>query len=110
MVSSYDYDGLGNRTSQTVGGTTTEYVLDVAGGLPEVIVATMGGSSIYYVQVQRQVLAQYEASVWAHVLSEVSLPVAVEAHVTDYKLVPNSVVYYSGNQPGRENETHGRSD
>jgi YD repeat-containing protein len=39
-VSSFEYDGSGNRTAQTVGGVTTEYGLDVGGGLPEVIVAT----------------------------------------------------------------------
>jgi len=70
VVSSYDYDGLGNRVAQTVGGVTTEYVLDVGSGLPEVIVATTGGSSIYYVQVQGQVLAQNEASTWAYVLPD----------------------------------------
>jgi YD repeat-containing protein len=44
VVSSFEYDGSGNRTAQTVGGVTTEYVLDVRGGLPEVIVATTGGA------------------------------------------------------------------
>jgi YD repeat-containing protein len=61
VVSSFEYDGSGDRTAQTGGGVTMEYVLDVAGGLPEVIVATTGGSSTYYVQVQGQILAQYEA-------------------------------------------------
>jgi YD repeat-containing protein len=63
VVSSFEYDGLsapvaqaqvGNRTAQTVGVVTTEYVLDgsagltagVAGGLPEVIVATTGGAIV----------------------------------------------------------------
>jgi YD repeat-containing protein len=45
VASSFEYDGSGNRTTQTVGGVTTEYVLDVAGGLPEVIVATTGGAT-----------------------------------------------------------------
>jgi hypothetical protein len=44
VVSAYEYDGLSNRVAQTVDGVTTEYVLDVAGGLPEVIVATTGGA------------------------------------------------------------------
>jgi YD repeat-containing protein len=34
VVSSFTYNGLGQRTSQPVDGATTEYVLDVAGGLP----------------------------------------------------------------------------
>jgi YD repeat-containing protein len=78
VVSNYEYDGLGQRTSQTVGGVTTEYVLDtsaglsasVAGGpstalrtgLPEVIVATSGGASTYYVQVEGQILVRQNPS------------------------------------------------
>jgi YD repeat-containing protein len=56
VASSFEYDGSGNRTAQTMDEVTTEYVLDVAGGLPEVIVATTGGASTRYVQVQGQVL------------------------------------------------------
>jgi YD repeat-containing protein len=66
VVSTYAYNGLGQRTSQTVGGTTTEYALDVAGGLPEVIVATTGGASTYYVQVSGQILAQHGSGAWAY--------------------------------------------
>jgi YD repeat-containing protein len=43
LTTTFEYDGLGNRMAQTVDGVTTEYVLDVAGGLPEVIVATSSG-------------------------------------------------------------------
>jgi hypothetical protein len=42
--SNLGYSAAGNRTAQRVGGVTTEYVLDVGGGLPEVIVATTGGA------------------------------------------------------------------
>jgi RHS repeat-associated protein len=70
VVSTYAYDGLGQRTSQTVGGVTTEYVLDVAGGLPEVIVATTGGASTYYVQIQGQILAQHGSGAWAYALPD----------------------------------------
>jgi RHS repeat-associated protein len=70
VASSFEYDGLSNRTSQAVDGVTTEYVLDVAGGLPEVIVATTGGASTQYVQVQGQILAQYESGAWAYVLPD----------------------------------------
>jgi hypothetical protein len=66
---------LGNRVAQTVDGVETRYVLDtsaglsagVAGGLPEVIVATTDGASTYYVQVQGQVLAQQDSGTWAYV-------------------------------------------
>ncbi len=70
LTTTFEHDGLGNRTAQTVGGVTTEYVLDVAGGLPEVIVATTGGASTYYIQVQGQVLAQQKAGAWAYVLPD----------------------------------------
>jgi YD repeat-containing protein len=78
VVSSFEYDGSGNRTAQTVGGVTTEYVLDVAGGpsaalrasLPEVIVATTGGASAQYAQVQGQILAEYEAGAWEYILPD----------------------------------------
>jgi YD repeat-containing protein len=43
LTTTFEYDGLGNRMAQTVDGVTTEYALDVAGGLPEVIVVTTGG-------------------------------------------------------------------
>ncbi len=33
VVGSFAYNGLGQRTSQTVGGVTTEYVLDTSAGL-----------------------------------------------------------------------------
>jgi RHS repeat-associated protein len=70
VASSFEYDGSGNRTAQTVGGVTTEYVLDVTGGLPEVIVATTGGASTRYVQVQDQILAEYDSGAWTHILPD----------------------------------------
>jgi RHS repeat-associated protein len=70
LTTTFEYDGLGNRMAQTVDGVTTEYVLDVAGGLPEVIVATTGGASTRYVQVQGQVLAQQDSGVWTYVLPD----------------------------------------
>jgi hypothetical protein len=42
----------------------------VAGGLPEVIVATTGGAGTYYVQIQGQILAQYQAGAWVYVLPD----------------------------------------
>ncbi|MEJ2559558.1 MAG: RHS repeat-associated core domain-containing protein [Anaerolineae bacterium] len=70
LTTTFEYDGLGNRVAQTVDGVTTEYVLDVAGGLPEVIVATTGGASTRYVQVQGQILAQYESGAWVYILPD----------------------------------------
>jgi YD repeat-containing protein len=70
LTTTFQYDGLGNRVAQTVDGTTTTYVLDVAGGLPEVIVATTDGTSTYYVQVQGQILGQQGSGVWVYVLPD----------------------------------------
>lgn len=78
LTVSFEYDGLGNRVAQTADSITTTYTLDgsarltagVAGGLPEVIVATTSGASTKYVQVQGQVLAQYDAGTWAYVLAD----------------------------------------
>jgi RHS repeat-associated protein len=70
VVNSFEYDGSGNRTAQSVDGVTTEYVLDVGGELPEVIVATVGGASTRYVQVQGQVLAQQDSGAWTHILPD----------------------------------------
>jgi RHS repeat-associated protein len=77
-ASSFAYDGLGNRTSMTAGGATTHYALDVAGGLPEVIAAT-GGATTHYLQVQGQVLAQYDSGTWGYVLPDALGSVRTEA-------------------------------
>ncbi|NIO72366.1 MAG: hypothetical protein GTN71_25920, partial [Anaerolineae bacterium] len=37
---------------------------------PEVIVATSGGASTYYVQVSGQILAQYGSGAWAYALPD----------------------------------------
>jgi RHS repeat-associated protein len=78
LTTAFEYDGLGNRVGQTVDGLETRYTLDtsaglsagVAGGLPEVIVATTGGASTYYVQIQGQILGQEESGRWAYVLPD----------------------------------------
>jgi hypothetical protein len=41
------YNGLNARVSQTVGATTTNFALDVAGGLPEVISTTRGTAYLH---------------------------------------------------------------
>jgi RHS repeat-associated protein len=85
-VSRFKYNGFGQRTEITVASTTTEYVLDVAGGLPEVIVATTGGASTRYVQIQGQILAQYDSGTWAYVapdaLGSVRQLADTDGHVT----------------------------
>jgi RHS repeat-associated protein len=86
VVSNFKYNGLGQRTEQTVGGVTTQYMLDVAGGLPEAIVATTGRASIRYVQIQGQILAQYDSGTWTYVapdaLGSVRQLADADGHVT----------------------------
>jgi YD repeat-containing protein len=67
---SYKYNGLGQRTEQTVAGVTTEYALDGSAGLPEVIAATASGATTQYVQVQGQILAEYDSGAWGYVLPD----------------------------------------
>jgi hypothetical protein len=42
--SAYEYNGLGQRLSQTVSSIVTEYLLDVQPGLSKVLTATTGGN------------------------------------------------------------------
>lgn len=70
LTTQFTYDGLSNRTATTVDGVTTRYALDVAGRLPEVIVATTGGASTQYLQVAGQILTQYDSGTWAYVLPD----------------------------------------
>ncbi len=48
MTTSYTYNGDGDRVSQTVGTTTTTYVLDIATPLTMVLAETTGTSTIRY--------------------------------------------------------------
>lgn len=56
----YTYDGIGNRVVQSFRGQETYYTLDVAGGLPEVLLA----NNTRYLQVGGQVLVQTDGGTW----------------------------------------------
>lgn len=56
--SSYAYDGVGNRVSQTVGADVTRYLLDVQPGLAVVLAATTGADVTRYVHSLRGIHAQ----------------------------------------------------
>lgn len=60
-TTSFSYNGDGDRYAQTIGGTTTDYVLDPV-GLAQVLVETAGGQSNFYVPG----LAQYDGSNWQY--------------------------------------------
>ena len=49
QVTTYAYDGDGNRVSQTVDGVQTAYAVNAAGKLAEVLVETTGGQATYSV-------------------------------------------------------------
>lgn len=72
----YTYDGIGNRVLQTYQAVPTYYTLDVAGGLPEVILA----NRTRYLQVGGQILAQTEAGNWQYIHSD---HLGSVRHVTD---------------------------
>jgi RHS repeat-associated protein len=66
LITEFAYDGLGNRLAQVVDGVTTDYVLDIAGGLPQVIVETAGGQTTAYLPG----LAQDQGATWAYYLPD----------------------------------------
>jgi len=66
VSSQFSYDGLGNRVGQTVGGNSTSFVLDVAGGLPQVIVETTAGQTNRYLTG----LAQQQGTTWLYPLPD----------------------------------------
>ncbi len=66
LTTEFAYDGLGNRLAQVVDGVTTAYGLDVAGGLPQVIVETTNGQTTAYLPG----LAQDQGAAWAYYLPD----------------------------------------
>ena len=67
----YTYDGLGNRVSQTIGTARTDYLLDLADGLPKVIAATTGTSTEHYIYGPRGLHAKQAAnSDWTYALDD----------------------------------------
>ncbi len=67
----YSYDGLGNRVSQTVNTTKTDYLLDVAADLPQVIAATTGTSTERYIYGPRGLHAKQAANGdWTYTLDD----------------------------------------
>ena len=48
IVETYTYDYLGNRTSKTSNGVTTEYTTDLSTGYSQVLKAEMGSKTVYY--------------------------------------------------------------
>jgi RHS repeat-associated protein len=58
-------NGAGDRVARTVDGVTTDYVLDPAAGLTQVLVESTGGQQTAYLY-GHDLLAQYDSGTWAY--------------------------------------------
>ncbi len=68
---SYIYDGLGNRVSQTVSNTVTNYLLDLQPGLTKVLAATTGTNTNHYIHSVRGLHAmQNNAGNWSYMAQD----------------------------------------
>jgi hypothetical protein len=59
--SSYEYNGLGQRLSQTVSAIVTDYLLDLQPGLSKVLAATAGANVDSFVHTRQGIHAQHDA-------------------------------------------------
>ncbi len=70
-TATYSYDGLGNRVSQTVGNTVTNYLLDLQPGLTKVLAATTGTNTDHYIHAPHGLLAtQTNNGNWTYTLPD----------------------------------------
>ena len=67
---SYAYDGLSNRISQTNSGYTTTYINDVQPGLTQVVAQINGASTDRFVHGPRGVQAQHDGTNWQHIAQD----------------------------------------
>jgi RHS repeat-associated protein len=65
LTTEFTYNGQGDRAAKTVDGVTTDYVLDPAAGLTQVLQETTDGQSTSYLY-GADLLAQYDSGTWAY--------------------------------------------
>ncbi len=65
LTTGFTYNGAGDRVAKTVGGVTTDYVLDPAAGLTQVLQETTAGQATTYLY-GHDLLAQYDSGTWAY--------------------------------------------
>ena len=65
LTTEFTYNGAGDRVAKTVDGVTTDYVLDPAAGLTQVLVESTGGQQTAYLY-GLDLLAQYDSGTWAY--------------------------------------------
>jgi RHS repeat-associated protein len=73
LTTQFTYNGAGDRVAKTVDGLTTEYVLDPAAGLTQVLQETTDGQATSYLYghdgstaLTTGLLAQYDSGTWAY--------------------------------------------
>jgi RHS repeat-associated protein len=69
LTTGFTYNGAGDRVAKTVDGVTTEYVLDPAAGLTQVLQETTDGQTTSYLY-GHDLLAQYDSGTWAYHLND----------------------------------------
>ena len=65
LTTEFSYNGAGDRVAKTVDGVTTDYVLDPAAGLTQVLVESTGGQQTAYLY-GADLLAQYDSGTWVY--------------------------------------------
>ncbi len=69
LTTEFSYNGAGDRVAKTVNGVTTDYVLDPAAGLTQVLVESTGGQQTAYLY-GHDLLAQYDSGTWAYHIND----------------------------------------
>ncbi len=69
LTTEFAYNGAGDRVAKTVNGVTTDYVLDPAAGLTQVLVESTGGQQTAYLY-GHDLLAQYDSGTWAYHIND----------------------------------------
>jgi hypothetical protein len=69
LTTGFTYNGAGDRVARTVDGVTTDYVLDPAAGLTQVLQETSDGQTTSYLY-GADLLAQYDSGTWAYHLND----------------------------------------
>ena len=69
LTTEFAYNGVGDRVARTLDGVTTDYVLDPAAGLTQVLQETTGGQATSYLY-GHDLLAQYDSGTWAYHLND----------------------------------------
>jgi RHS repeat-associated protein len=65
LTTEFAYNGAGDRVAKTVDGVTTDYVLDPAAGLTQVLQDTTDGQTQSYLY-GHDLLAQHDSGTWAY--------------------------------------------